>query len=143
MIKSFNFLIAHIKKLKYLRYLQGGNFTLTICSYLHIWVIVVTLTSQKNISKTHKNTPKSTSKNHLSQPLQNHLNPLKKIRPKPSHITHKYLQHPPHKLKIFQNIPKTHTNTHTQKHTKTHTKIIITTPKTLIYYQTLSKTPIN
>ena len=60
-----NLLIAHIKKLKYLRYLQGGNFTLTICSYLHIWVIVVTLTSQKNIFKTpQKVLPKTHHQNH-------------------------------------------------------------------------------
>ena len=70
MIKSFNFLIAHIKKLKYLRYLHGVYFTLTICSYLHIWVIVVSLTSQKNIFRTLQ---KTLPKTHH----QNHLNPLK------------------------------------------------------------------
>ena len=100
MIKSFNFLIAHIKKLKYLRYLQGGYFTLTICSYFTRMVIVVTLTSQKNIFRTPQKAPPKT---HHKKPLK----PPQNFRPKPSHITHKYHKHPYHKTHNIQKTPTT------------------------------------
>ena len=125
LIKSFNFWIAHIKKLKYLRYLQGGNFTLKICSYLHIWVIVVTLTSQKNIFRTLQKVPPKTHH-------QNHLNPLKIFVQNPriktintinTHIIKPIIP----KKYLIQKQPQTSSIKHTIKHTVTkHLHLSIT-----------------
>ena len=114
---TVNFWIAHIKKLKYLRYLQGVHFTFTICSYLLTEGIVVTLTSQKNIFRTlQKILPKSTSKNSSKTPKT-----PKKIRPKPSHKNHKYHKHPHHKTHNTQEIPDSKTTTNFPQNTSQNT----------------------